>query len=151
MILHKALRISFTGTAVAIISRSCFSPRSKASARLRSVTSTEVPTYSDDISGFIEDRMGPPMDVFHCAIWEHDPVIVSNISIYVAVGYLVYLLLHECREILRMNPLPHRFVIRKALLWIEPQDSKHFLGPVNGFTHTRLKSTTTGVSQPLGF
>src|SRR5215475_6309188 len=50
-----------------------------------------------------------------------------------------------------MNPLPHRFVIRKALLWIEPQDSKHFLGPVNRFTHTRLMSSTTGVSQPLRF
>src|SRR4029077_8006291 len=52
-------------------------------------------------------------------------------------------------EILRMNPLPDCFVIWKALVWIEPQDSKHFLGPVQRFTHTRLMSSTTGVSQPL--
>src|SRR5262245_20499681 len=50
-----------------------------------------------------------------------------------------------------MNPLPHRFVIRKTLRWVEPQDPKHFLGPVKRFAHTRLMSPTTRVSQPLRF
>jgi hypothetical protein len=40
---HNALRICFSGTPVAIISRSCFSPWSKDSARFRSSMSTFVP------------------------------------------------------------------------------------------------------------